>query len=55
MIAQFSSELGDEERREENHGTIDRWRKTTGVNLEGEAQKAKQKLEDLDKLRRSPD
>ncbi len=36
-----------EEQRHRDHDTVVRWQRATGVDLEGEAQRAKQKLRDV--------
>jgi hypothetical protein len=40
-----------EERRQQDRDTIERWAKSEGVDLDSRAQKAKQKLRNVDRAR----
>jgi hypothetical protein len=41
----------DEDLREQDHDTVERWAEAEGVDLEGEAERAREKLRNVDRAR----
>ena len=53
--ARLRGESIDEERRKVDRETIERWKKATGTGLEAEAERTRQKLQDMGKVLHSLD